>query len=291
VLCSGAPSPSGEGQGEEEEAGSHLSLPMPFFTDQLNRTIEIPSSPKRVISLVPSQTEFLFDLGLEEEVIGITKFCIHPEKWFRQKVRIGGTKMVNLEKVIALQPDLIIANKEENVQEQVEELARHFPVWVSDVNNLEEAFQMMISIGEITNRKDSAEKIVMDIRTSFTQRLTPNAKRQTAYLIWKDPYMTIGGDTFIHEMLESAGFQNMFADRRRYPVVTIEEVKAGNCEIILLSSEPYPFKQKHVEELQALLPETRILLVDGELFSWYGSRLLHSAAYFQQLQQQLAFLH
>ena len=263
---------------------------MPFYTDQIHRTVEIPFPPKRIISLVPSQTELLSALGLENEVVGITKFCVHPEEWFRSKERIGGTKNLNTEKILALQPDLVIANKEENVQEQVEELSRHVPVWVSDVNNLEDAYAMMQSLGEITNRKQTATKLVNDIRNSFNQLQTPNTKPQSAYLIWKDPYMTVGGDTFIHHLLEKAGFQNLFADRLRYPSITIDELQTLNCELLLLSSEPYPFKQKHIEELQAQLPATKIMLVDGEMFSWYGSRLLQSAAYFQQLQEQLAFL-
>jgi ABC-type Fe3+-hydroxamate transport system substrate-binding protein len=257
---------------------------MPTFIDQLSRTVEIPFPPKRIISLVPSQTELLSDLGLEEEVIGITKFCVHPQKWFREKQRIGGTKNVHLQKIISLQPDLIIANKEENVKEQIEELATHFPVWVSDVNNLKDAYGMMQSIGEITNRKEAVQKLTTNIRHNFTHLPTPNIQLPTAYLIWKNPYITVGGDTFIHHLLETAGFQNLFADQQRYPQISIEDLKRANCRLLLLSSEPYPFKQKHVVELQEHLPDTKILLVDGEMFSWYGSRLLQAPAYFQNLQ-------
>lgn len=263
---------------------------MPFFTDQLNRTIEMASPPQRIVSLVPSQTELLYHLGLEEEVIGITKFCVHPQKWFRQKQRVGGTKNVDLEKVAALQPDLVIANKEENVKAQIEELAKNFPVWVSDVNTPQDAYAMMQSIGEITGRKNTAESLVHQIRDNFSQLQTPDKKLQTAYLIWKDPYMTVGGDTFIHQMLEAAGMTNLFADRLRYPAITLDELQAVNCQLLLLSSEPYPFQQKHVDELQQQLPSTTVLPVDGELFSWYGSRLLQAPAYFQQLQQKIATL-
>jgi ABC-type Fe3+-hydroxamate transport system substrate-binding protein len=263
---------------------------MPVYTDQLNRTIHVSSPPHRIISLVPSQTELLFDLGLEEEVIGITKFCVHPQRWFREKSRIGGTKNVHLEKVASLQPDLIIANKEENVKEQVEELAQNYPVWISDVNNLEDAISMIESIGAITGKKKVAQTITSTIHSNFHQLQTQNSKPQTrtAYLIWKDPYMTVGGDTFIHHMLEAAGFQNFFESRCRYPQITIEDLQAADCNLLLLSSEPYPFKQKHIDELQQHLPHTKILLVDGELFSWYGSRLLKAPAYFQNLQKQIS---
>ena len=260
---------------------------MPFFIDQLNRQIEVPENPKRIVSLVPSQTELLHHLGLEEEVIGITKFCVHPETWFRQKQRIGGTKNVNIRKIIELQPDLVIANKEENMREQIEELSNHFPVWISDVNNLADALHMIKSVGHITGKAKESDHLVEQIQTAFTQLQTPNTKRQTAYLIWKDPYMTAGGDTFINDMLLRAGFENSFGQLQRYPVITIEDLQQAGCDVLLLSSEPYPFQQKHIDELHSLLPQTKILLADGEMFSWYGSRLLQSPAYFSQLHQQI----
>lgn len=263
---------------------------MPFFTDQLNRTIELTAKPTRIISLVPSQTELLYDLGLETEVVGITKFCVHPERWFREKTRIGGTKNIHLKKVASLQPDLIIANKEENVQEQVEALAQQFPVWVSDVNTLTDAYAMIQAIGEITGKAEPAKAIVEKIQTQFSQFQIPNPKPQTAYLIWKDPYMTVGSDTFIHHLLEAAGFQNVFVQKKRYPVVTIEELQKSRCPYIFLSSEPYPFQQKHADELAQQLPHTQIILVDGEMFSWYGSRLLKAPAYFRRLQQQIGLM-
>ena len=262
---------------------------MPVYTDQLLRSVEIPCPPKRIISLVPSQTELLYDLGLEDEVIGITKFCIHPELWFRNKQRIGGTKTLHLDKIRELQPDLIIANKEENVQEQVETLVLEFPVWISDVNNLQDAFKMIEQIGCITDKQAKAKELSTQISIAFNKyESTTESKPKTCYLIWKDPYMTIGGDTFIHSLLSYAGFDNIFAASKRYPEISIEDLKTLNCELLLLSSEPYPFQQKHINELQQQLPGTKILLVEGEAFSWYGSRLLHTPAYLQQLQQRIA---
>lgn len=263
---------------------------MPLYTDQIGRTIELTTTPKRIISLVPSQTELLFDLGLDEEVIGITKFCVHPEHWFRMKTRVGGTKQLHLEKIKQLQPDLIIANKEENLREQIEELAKNFTVWVSDVNNLEDAVEMIESIGEVTSKKSQAKPIVEQIKENFCQLQAINQELQTCYLIWKDPYMTAGGDTFINDMLNRAGFHNILENFTRYPEITIEQLRKVNCQLLLLSSEPYPFKQKHVDEIQLLLPDAKIILVDGEMFSWYGSRLLKAPAYFQQLQNQVLSL-
>lgn len=265
-------------------------LLMPLYTDQLGRTIAIKQTPKRIISLVPSQTELLFDLGLNEEIIGITKFCVHPETWFKTKLRVGGTKQLHLDKIKELQPDLIIANKEENVREQIEKLATDFPVWISDVNNLNDAFEMIESIGEITDKVFTAKQITAQIKENFAQLQTANHKPQTCYLIWKDPYMTIGGDTFINDMLQRCGFQNIFRHQDRYPEVSIEQLQNENCQLLLLSSEPFPFKQKHIDELQQFLPDTKIILVDGEMFSWYGSRLLKAPVYFQQLQNQVLSL-
>jgi ABC-type Fe3+-hydroxamate transport system substrate-binding protein len=256
---------------------------MSFFTDQTGGSISLAVQPKRIISLVPSQTECLADLGLHEEVVGITKFCIHPQDWFRTKIRVGGTKQVNIKLVHELKPDLIIANKEENVKEQVEELSQYYPVWVSDVNNLSDALDMIVSLGTITGVENKARDIAIKIKAGFSRLKIINNKPKTAYLIWKGPYMTAGGDTFIHSMLEACGFENIYKSRLRYPEISIAELQTANCEILLLSSEPYPFSQKHIHELKQYLPDTKILLVNGEMFSWYGSRLLYAPQYFEEL--------
>ena len=273
---------------------------MSLFTDQLGRRIELKRTPERIISVVPSQTELLFDLGLDEEVIGITKFCVHPHAWFISKQRIGGTKTLNIEKIKSLAPDLIIANKEENDREQIEELAEIFPVWVSDVNNLEDAYDMLNAIGNLTNKKETAAALVTRIRTSFfelqTTHLTAGGfagtvgqteKLRTAYLIWKDPYMAVGGGTFIHDMMIQAGFENIFEYKDRYPEINIDDLQFGNCQLLILSSEPYPFKEKHCNSLAAQLPGTKIILADGEIFSWYGSRLQYAPAYLKSLHQEI----
>jgi ABC-type Fe3+-hydroxamate transport system substrate-binding protein len=257
------------------------------FTDQTARQITLARLPNRIISLVPSQTELLYDLGLHEEVIGITKFCIHPDEWFRTKTRIGGTKQLKMDIIQQLQPDLVIANKEENVKEQVEELARHYPVWISDVNNLEDACEMIHTIGKMTGKDNNATIIINCIKDRFALLPTPGPRLLTIYLIWREPYMTVGSDTFISAMMNAAGFENIYAAQTRYPSITIEELKAQKPQFLFLSSEPFPFKQKHAEELQAYLPQTKILLVDGEMFSWYGSRLLKAPAYFVKLQEEI----
>ncbi len=253
---------------------------------------DLSNPPQRIVSLVPSQTELLYDLGLEKETVGITKFCVHPETWFRTKTRVGGTKTIKKDIIDQLQPDLIIANKEENVKEQVEELAKEYPVWVTDVNDLESALHMIGDIGALTNKSTQAQQMVAAIKRQFSelarsQPKTKNTKLKIAYLIWRKPYMSVGGDTFINDMLQRCGLTNIFLNKTRYPEITVDALKEAGCELVLLSSEPYPFKQQHIDELQAQLPGCKIMLVDGELFSWYGSRLLKAPAYFEQLLQGL----
>ncbi len=243
--------------------------------------------PKRIISVVPSQTELLAYLGLENETIGITKFCIHPSHWRSKKTIIGGTKNLHIEKIISLKPDLIICNKEENVQEHIEALAEKFPVYMSDVSSYEDALVMIKEIGMLTGKLQGATKLIESIANVFAQLETiQNNKINASYLIWKDPYMTAGGQTFISSMMEKAGFNNVFAALDRYPTLTVEALQQSNPTCILLSSEPYPFNEKDEAALKKLFPHSTILLVDGEMFSWYGNRMLLAAGYFKTLQQQ-----
>lgn len=251
-----------------------------IFIDQIGHQINIETTPKRIISVVPSQTELLFDLGLENEVVGITKFCIHPNSWFKNKTRIGGTKTLNINKIKQLKPDLIIANKEENTKQQIEELQQLFPVWTSNIRNLSESLEMIKQIGLITKTNVKAEEIIAKIEQDF--KLLTSIKKQsksTLYFIWREPFMSVGSSTFIHDVMERAGFVNAIETSENYPIVTSEQIKSINPQLILLSSEPYPFKEKHIKEFKMLTKNAQILLVDGELFSWYGSRLTKTVHY------------
>lgn len=265
-------------------------------TDMTNREVVINKRPVRIVSLVPSQTELLYDLGLDEEVVGITKFCVHPEAWFRSKTRVGGTKQVHYDRIAELQPDLILANKEENTQEIVDTLAKDYPVWVSDIQTLQDAVQMMLRIGEMTGTHEKAWELVSNITRDFvnfnikvleasvSKFLSGNMEQvSVAYFIWRDPWMTVGNDTFIHNMLASLNWKNVFEDKTRYPEVTLAELAERNPSKVLLSSEPFPFKEEHIAEIKAVLPNAEVLLVDGEMFSWYGSRILKAPAYFTTL--------
>lgn len=257
------------------------------FTDQMGRTVAVPFPPQRIVSLVPSQTELLYDLGAGERVRGITKFCVHPQLWFRTKTRVGGTKQLHFDRIHALQPDLIIGNKEENDREQIEALARQYPVWMSDVRNLPDALDMISGIGGITGCEAEAKDLAGRIGRAFEQlkfMVSTRLPRRAAYFIWRKPWMAAAADTFIHEMMLSAGFLNVFGNLSRYPEISPELLAAAAPELILLSSEPYPFKEKHFAEFLACYPAAEIRLVDGEMFSWYGSRLLRAAEYLKAFE-------
>lgn len=259
---------------------------MPIFTDQMQRKVKVPESPQRIVSLVPSQTELLFDLGLETQVVGLTKFCIHPKEKCSTKTKIGGTKKFNFGKIAALKPDLIIGNKEENYQEGIELLEQNYPVWVSDIFTLGDALQMMQSIGAMTHTQKQAENLITQVQQAFEALRSVHGlmrPKKVAYFIWRNPYMGVGSHNFIHEMLQLCGWQNVLVDDSRYPEVSPEKLQALAPDLILLSSEPYPFKEKHLEEFRQICPQAQVLLVDGEMFSWYGSRLRLAPAYFKQL--------
>ena len=253
----------------------------------LNNSSTLQKAPQKIISVVPSQTELLFSLGLDKEVVGITKFCVHPNTWYSTKTRIGGTKNLDLDKIDALQPDLIIANKEENIKLQIELLAKKYPVWVSDINNFDDAIKMIENIGILTHKPEKSFEIIEAIQSSFSN-LKPfsTLHNKAIYLIWNDPFMTVGGDTFISDLLLKIGFANCFEHSKRYPTITIKDLQQNKPDFVFLSSEPYPFKEKHILELKEQLPASKIILVDGEMLSWYGSRLIHAAPYFNQLLEK-----
>jgi ABC-type Fe3+-hydroxamate transport system substrate-binding protein len=260
-------------------------------TDQLLREITFSYPPKRIISLVPSLTELLFDLGLDEEVVGLTKFCIHPIDKFARCIKVGGTKKLNIELIKEIKPDLIIANKEENTMADVDELADLFPVWVSDINTLEDAKQTILQIGGLVDRQPEASYLIHLISAGFsdlqTLALERGIDKRVAYLIWKKPYMAAGINTYISDILELNGMRNVVKSSR-YPQLDLSELTALNPDLVFLSSEPYPFTELHVQEIQNVLPKAKIMLVDGEMFSWYGSRLVKAVQYFFEFQKEIS---
>lgn len=262
-----------------------LFLLMLLHADLLTAALGSSTEPAtRIVSLVPSQTELLFDLGLGNQVVGVTKFCIHPAAARQTASVIGGTKDFKFEKIEALKPDLIIGNKEENYKEGIEQLAVRFPVWISDISNLDDALQMMRQIGQLTGTQQLAEGLAADIFKSFAALNWTKPTQTAAYFIWRKPFMVAAAGTFIDDMLGRAGFNNAFENLERYPEITAEQLAFAAPQRIFLSSEPYPFKEQNVAEMREICPLAQIEVIDGELFSWYGSRLRYSAKYFKHLR-------
>lgn len=235
--------------------------------------------PNSIISLVPSLTELLFDLGLGENISGRTRFCIHPKEKVENVPIVGGTKNPRLDKIRELEPDLIIANKEENRKEDIEELKRDFDVHITEIGTINEALFTIHDIGWKCGVEERARELIHDIQVRMHR--VPDEKPMTAaYMIWRDPWMTIGGDTYIHSVMEHWKLQNIFGDKDRYPQTSLEELSLKKPDVIFLSSEPYPFKEKHIKEVGDVCKGTNIILVNGEWFSWYGSRMFRA---FEQL--------
>ena len=249
---------------------------MPFYFDQLGPELSLESRLERIVSLVPSITELLVDLGLRDALVGCTKFCVHPPELRREIQVVGGTRKFHLDRVAALNPDLIIAVEEENDPAQVLALAEKYPVWVGKISNWSSAESMILALGERFCRKAEASQIIRDNRQGLSN-LRSTDPGSALYLIWREPYMSVGGDTYLHDTLSRAGYENVCAQMERYPELSAGEIRRLSPKHILLSSEPYPFKAAHLEELRQLCPRADIRLVDGELWSWYGSRLAHYA--------------
>lgn len=256
--------------------------------DPLGNYINEHKKYQRIISLVPSQTELLYDLGLNNEVIGITKFCIYPTAWHKQKTIIGGTKNFRFELIDQLKPDLIIANKEENYQEGILKLQEKYPVYISDIYTLEDALQMIENVGEICHKKQNAQEMAHLISTNFQSIQPASTAKKVAYFIWDNPMMAVGNTNFIHNILQKCGFNNVFSHLERYPQISLEELQKAQPEYIFLSTEPYPFTEKHFSYFKEVLPKSTLILVNGEYFSWYGSRLQYAPEYFQQIITQIS---
>ncbi|WP_412069715.1 helical backbone metal receptor [Rubrivirga sp. IMCC43871] len=247
----------------------------------------LPAPPRRIVSLVPSQTELLAALGLDAEVVGLTRFCVHPAGWKARKTIVGGTKETEPARVLALDPDLVIANREENDREPIEALAAAVPVHVTDVATVGGALAMIREVGALVGRGPEAEALAAEIGRRF-DALPTFAPLRALYLIWRDPWMTVGDDTFISDVMARAGLINVVGDRARYPTLAAGEIAALAPDVVLLSSEPFPFAETHMAEVEALAPDAQVALVDGEAFSWYGSRLLDTPAALLTLRQRLA---
>ncbi|WP_339889220.1 helical backbone metal receptor [uncultured Flavobacterium sp.] len=261
------------------------------FKDQIGNQHTFETTPKRIVSLVPSQTELLYDLGLEDSIVGITKFCVHPIHFKSTKKIVGGTKNINFEKVKALQPDVIIANKEENTKEIVDELSEICPVIVTDIYSIEDNLQMILDFGKLFSKRTEAQKWHDKINFAyqdFQSFVEDKPSKKAAYFIWKNPHMVAGKETFINTLLELNHFENIYKEKGRYPEVELKKIRLeGDPDLVFLSSEPYPFKDEDAFEIGRFTHHAKTIFVDGEMFSWYGSRILKSFEYFKQLHNKI----
>jgi ABC-type Fe3+-hydroxamate transport system substrate-binding protein len=253
------------------------------LTDASGVALALAAPPRRIVSLVPSLTETLCALGLAEALVGVTAYCVAPRDVVRAKRRVGGEKDPDLATIRALQPDLVVANIEENLREHVEALrAWDIPVWVTYPRTVAEGLAMIRDLGEVTGTGERARAILADLEPLYARVRTASARRRPVpvfYAIWRQPWMTIGRDTYIHDLLAVCGAHNVFADApARYPVVTLDEVAARRPEVIVLPDEPFRFRRVHLDDFApyADVPAVRarrVHLVDGKPFSWHGPRV------------------
>lgn len=258
------------------------------YIDQLGTSHSFQITPTRIVSLVPSQTELLYDLGLEESIVGITKFCVHPFHFKSTKKIVGGTKKIHLEKIRLLKPDIIICNKEENTQEIVAQLSTICPVWVTDILTIEDNLRMITDFGILFNKRVEAQKWNDKINFAlhdFKTFIKDKPIKKVAYFIWANPYMVAGNYTFINELLHLNHYENIYQNKEsRYPEIDLSMIREeGNPDIVLLSSEPFPFADEHAFEIGRYTHHAKTIFVDGEMFSWYGSRLLKAFDYFKKM--------
>ncbi len=252
---------------------------MKQIVDALGREAMYPFPPQRIICLCPAITETLIELGLAEQIVGRTKYCLYPKGQVEHIPVVGGTKQVDVDKILALKPELIITEKEDNSKEIVELLEVHVPVYVAQVESVQGAYKMIEDMGSLTNRKTEAQSMIESIKEEFSK--LPRHQARAGYLIWRKPYMAVGATTYINDLLGHLGFTNPFTELAgRYPAVDGEALRAAKLDVLFLASEPFPFQEKHVKELQEIIPDTKIELIDGEMF-WYGAKMRQAPTYFQ----------
>ncbi len=263
-----------------------------IYTDSLNRAIDVPKSPKRIVSLVPSLTELLHDLGLERNIVGITKYCVHPTHYLATKTVVGGTKKVNFQVIKDLQPDFILCSKEENTEKMVLELEKIAPVYVTDVNSFDDALDMIKKLGLILNRRTQSKHIIDKINfrlQAFQETIMDIPTIKVAYFIWAKPWMVAGSKTFIDDMLKICRFKNVYANLERYPEIDIEKMPLRDKrDVLFFSSEPYDFSDDEVYEVLQKNRKILTVYVDGQYFSWYGSRLVKAFDHFAQIHKKIA---
>lgn len=277
------------------------------------QAIHFHSKPQRVVSLVPSLTESMFELGLGEFVVGITDYCKFPEGSVENLPRIGGTKDARVEDILALQPDLVLANQEENTKQVVQALeSAGIAVWVTFPKTVRQSQETLWALLEIFgHRRGMASLHNLEVTLDWMVSAATDQKSRCYFCpIWYGKteelewWMTFNHDTYSHDLLGLFGLENVFGRRERqyplkadlglvppesnvtgdtrYPRITLAEIHEAQPELILLPNEPFIFTEDHRQELYQLLPDTpaikndQIILVDGSLITWHGTRLAHA---------------
>ena len=264
---------------------------MKYVKDQIGREISLKKTPERIISLVPSQTELLCDLALESQIVGITQFCVQPYHLKSVKTIVGGTKKVDFEKIKALEPDFILCNKEENTYDFLPKLEAIAPTYFSNVTSIDDTVHLISDLGTILNRRTESTNLIEKIEfklAQFKNFIQNKETKKVAYFIWANPWMVAADETYINEMLRLNKFENIYANLSRYPKVEINRIRyEGDPEVIFLASEPYKFTDEHAIEIATYTNRSITVFADGQMFSWYGSRLLKAFDYFMELHKKL----
>lgn len=251
---------------------------------------EVGRAAVRVVSLCPSITELLFSLGAGDSVVGRTRFCVEPAGRVDLVERVGGTKNPKLARIVELRPDIVFMNEEENRLEDAEALRQAgLTVHISFPRSVSETAEMVRSIARAVGCHEAGEQLAAEIEREV-QRIREESRflrpLRYAYLIWRNPWMAVGGDTYVSALLAEAGGSNVFGGyAERYPTVSVDDLVSSEPEAVFLASEPFPFAERHVVELMQATgwPRSRFELVDGQLLSWHGSRTLEGLRYAERL--------
>ncbi len=259
------------------------------YVDALERTLDVRSPPRRIVSLVPSLTEALFVFGLGEQVVGVTNFCVEPKAAVSSKTKVGGTKTLDVARVVDLRPDLIVASAEENRKEDIQALiGEKLRVFITLPKSVEGAIDLLEQLAAMTGAGKASGRVVKDARRALAERREANEGRQTVRTfcpIWRNPWMTVGPGTYTHDFVAQCGGANVFEWRHeRYPRVQLSEMAERDPEVVLLPDEPYRFGEKHVPEFRAFpnvraVRDGRIYLLEGKHLCWYGPRMAESLRY------------
>ncbi|MBI9038391.1 MAG: ABC transporter substrate-binding protein [Bacteroidales bacterium] len=255
---------------------------MQFF-DGLGRTICLDKIPKRIVSLCPSITETLCELGLADKIIACTDYCVHPIDVVKNFNKIGGPKNFSEEKILNLKPDIIFAVKEENETCKINRISKKVPTYVFDINSIQEGIEMIKTLGNIFEIQNISDCFIEKMQEGYKNLTKVNSNIKCLYLVWKQPYIAVGGDSFIDSVLYQINIKNCLRNsKKKYPKIKLKLLE-NQFDLLILPSEPYSFSENDIDGFEKIFPEKEIIKVDGEMFSWYGTHQLKAISYLQKL--------